>query len=147
MRLWCALVGERFVFTVRIDQDKGVDALKVEIKSILSSLITCDSSELQLFLAKKDDTWLLVEHDVEKNRASISGLKLLESQAFLSSVGLSEEDLVADKDPQATGDDPVHVIVRVLSGIDIVLEEDKGDWQTELEYYQQVGETIKDNRK
>eukprot|EP00644_Phytophthora_capsici_P017561 jgi/Phyca11/50254/gw1.42.242.1 len=54
----CAIIGDGSVLSVSIQMWMTVVSLKEEIKKSKTDMITCDAKNLQLFLAKKDGTWL-----------------------------------------------------------------------------------------
>uniref|UniRef100_A0AAV1TQZ5 Crinkler effector protein N-terminal domain-containing protein n=1 Tax=Peronospora matthiolae TaxID=2874970 RepID=A0AAV1TQZ5_9STRA len=57
--LVCAIVGvPKSLFVVKIDTNKLIGHLKDAIKENQGPKITCVASDLQLYLAKKDGTWL-----------------------------------------------------------------------------------------
>ena len=59
LTLGCAIVGvPKSIFVVKIDTNGFVSKLKDAIKEKKRTSITCDASELQLYLAKQNGTWL-----------------------------------------------------------------------------------------
>lgn len=53
LRIGCAVVMERSVFSVKIYEGKIVDELKKNIKALKANLVQCDADDLALLLAKK----------------------------------------------------------------------------------------------
>ncbi|KAL3657578.1 hypothetical protein V7S43_017545 [Phytophthora oleae] len=79
VKLFCAIVGAaENAFEVNRGDVESVSALKKAIKEEKpNGLKEVDANMLQLFLEKKDDTWL-TGADVMKGVKDTSGLKLLE---------------------------------------------------------------------
>ncbi|OWY94350.1 Crinkler (CRN) [Phytophthora megakarya] len=116
VQLFCAIVGEvESSFSVDIDENETVSDLKDAIKDKNSATITCDARKLKLFLAKTTDGAWLTENDVMKgvkDTDCLTPLKFVRPK--LRRVGLSYEQVSElDKDNEAAGKDPVHVLVVV----------------------------------
>ncbi|KAL7999158.1 putative P-loop containing nucleoside triphosphate hydrolase [Plasmopara halstedii] len=114
--LFCAIVGEKgSAFSVDIDASQSVDQLKDAIAQEKKYDFAAD--ELELYLAKKGESWL-TENEVKNSVRDISNFVPLDvSRAPLNIVGLSENDVYY----QVTVEDnkakkvPVNVLVVVPS--------------------------------
>ncbi|TDH66574.1 hypothetical protein CCR75_008811 [Bremia lactucae] len=58
VELMCALIGEKGVFYVDIDEKKPVGALKNAIRTENPNKIKCSAAKLELYLARKGNAWL-----------------------------------------------------------------------------------------
>ncbi|TDH66644.1 hypothetical protein CCR75_004121 [Bremia lactucae] len=58
VKLMCALIGEKGVFYVDIDEKEPVGDLKDAIKTENPNEIKCDAGDLELYLARKGNAWL-----------------------------------------------------------------------------------------
>jgi len=58
LKLFCIVVGEGRPFPVDVAADETAGDLKDKIKEKRTNLITCDASDLELYLALKDGAWL-----------------------------------------------------------------------------------------
>ncbi|TDH70062.1 hypothetical protein CCR75_005748 [Bremia lactucae] len=58
VKLVCALIGVKGVFSVIIDEKELVADLNKAIKTENPNIIKCDARELELYLARKGDAWL-----------------------------------------------------------------------------------------
>ncbi|KAJ8525388.1 hypothetical protein ON010_g15725 [Phytophthora cinnamomi] len=87
----CGIVGVAGnAFSIGIDTKKSVNGLKVAMTQKNLAAITCDSKELQLFMAKKDSVWL-TERDLMDGLTDTNGMTQLEDSE-LCGVGFSEDD-------------------------------------------------------
>ena len=111
--MWCAIVGEKCVFSVRIDKDNIVDDLKKSIKATIPNrLKNVDAAKLQLFLAKTDDGWLSYDSDdVQKlEQGDTSDLVEALTQESLELRALDPlEDVLRGVDPP--GHHQIHVLI------------------------------------
>ncbi|KAL8016995.1 putative protein kinase [Plasmopara halstedii] len=116
--LFCAIVGVKgSVFSVDIDASQSVDHLKNAIAE--RNKFDFAVNKLELYLAKRGDTWL-TENEV-KDINDISGLKHLSAtRARLHRIGLSDDQVVEkfDEIEEAAGNGPVNVLVVVREGAD-----------------------------
>ncbi|TDH71655.1 hypothetical protein CCR75_007227 [Bremia lactucae] len=115
MELLCALVGERSIFSVTIDETKLVVALKDAIKIKNSNKIKCDAAELELYLARKGNAWLsdsepsaqqLIKGNVDDDIKSMLNCKPLMSTRSIQDC-LNENQMLAPQPRQ------IHVLVVV----------------------------------
>ncbi|TDH71653.1 hypothetical protein CCR75_007226 [Bremia lactucae] len=115
MKLLCAIVGERSVFPVTIDETKSVVALKDVVKIKNSNKIKCDAAELELYLARKGNAWLsdsepsaqqLIKGNVDDDIESMLDCKPLMSTRSIQRY-LNENHLPAPQPRQ------IHVLVVV----------------------------------
>ncbi|KAL3674010.1 Crinkler effector protein 8 [Phytophthora oleae] len=107
VKLSCAIVGvESSAFSVEIDENESVDALKVAI--LARKMYEFPADELKLFPAKNDNAWLSsLTEDVKK-------LKKGEKTPLIKALTKENQELQAEfplKD-MLNGIDPPHCIVR-----------------------------------
>ncbi|ETV67028.1 hypothetical protein H257_16606 [Aphanomyces astaci] len=57
----CSDIGDGGVFIIDIDDQQKVGHLKDAIKAKNTSKVTCDASDLTLYLAQKHGEWLKVD--------------------------------------------------------------------------------------
>ncbi|KAE9275286.1 hypothetical protein PR003_g29378, partial [Phytophthora rubi] len=143
----CAVVGEKGVISIIIEDWKTVALLKKAIKDEKPNTIKCDADGLQLFLAKKDGAWL------ESDSEDVKKLKKGEKTGAVEALTSEEKELQGESGLQTvlTGmpkpsTDQVHVLVVVPSGEDIDVGQDvegESKYTRELRLYQQRGNLIK----
>ncbi|ETI56163.1 hypothetical protein F443_01245, partial [Phytophthora nicotianae P1569] len=118
VKLFCALVGvKESAFSVTIAASESVDDLKKAVKKENDD-ITCAARKLELFLARKGDSWL-TQKQVDEGISDTSDFKPLKVVAApLQLVGLSEKDVAFEltMEDVETMNTPVHVLVVVPEG-------------------------------
>ena len=82
LNLFCVVIGEGSVFSVKIDADEAVDHLKKKIKEEKSQSIHCDADGLQLYLACKDDAWLKNDDAKAVTLDDLQGFKWMDNAAL-----------------------------------------------------------------
>ncbi|CEG42558.1 CRN-like protein [Plasmopara halstedii] len=141
--LYCAIAGlKRNAFSVDIDTSQSVGHLKDAIAQ--EQKFDFAASKLELYLAKKGESWL-TENEVKNGVRDISGLKHLSAAgAILHRIGLSDEQVVGEVDgiEVDAGNGPVNVLVVVPTFVIVEEDESSEKYLSELTYYQHCGRLI-----
>ena len=112
--LVCAIVGEPDSnFVVKIDTNELVGSLKDTIKEKKRTSITCDASDLQLYLAKDNGTWLPYDVNLDE---------LLQTEGFLDQMEKMDASWKLGKPSLFgsglfLGEDVVHVLVMLPQNV------------------------------